>query len=117
MLSAITAIFACQLAGEAAVIAFRLPVPGPVAGMILLFVILSLRGSVPSNLSRVASGLLANLALLFVPAGVGVLQHMTRLHAEGWALAATLLPSTLIAILVTGLVMRWLRERPSETAR
>ncbi len=37
MLAAVTVLLVYQLVGEIAVVAFRLPVPGPVVGMALLF--------------------------------------------------------------------------------
>ncbi len=39
MLAAITVLLVCQLVGEIVVVAFGLPVPGPVVGMVLLFVL------------------------------------------------------------------------------
>ena len=64
--------------GEIAVIAFGLPIPGPVVGMALLFVSLIVRGSVTEELGSTANGLLRHLSLLFVPAGVGVMAHLAR---------------------------------------
>jgi holin-like protein len=54
MLVAITVLLVYQLIGEIAVIAFGLPVPGPVVGMALLFVSLIVRGS-PRDLVDVAT--------------------------------------------------------------
>ena len=105
MLANLTLIFACQLGGEVGVAALGLPVPGPVAGMVLLFLYLSVRGEVPVALGSVSDGLLASLSLLFVPAGVGVMLHL-RLLKEDWiAVSASLLVSTLCTIAVTALLM------------
>ncbi|WP_102958008.1 CidA/LrgA family protein [Mangrovicella endophytica] len=105
MLNAITAIFLCQLAGEAISAATGLPLPGPVIGMALLFAILAIRGSVPSSLARVGNGLLAHLSLLFVPAGAGIMLHLSRLEGEVLPLGIVLIASTLATILVTGWTM------------
>jgi holin-like protein len=70
-----------QLAGEVLVRSLDLTVPGPVAGMVLLFVVLQLRRPpATANLFRAADGLLKHLQLLFIPAGVGV---VTLLHVVG----------------------------------
>lgn len=105
MIGALTLILGCQLAGELAVTASGLPVPGPVLGMVLLFLLLAVRGGVGEDLGRVGDALLKNLALLFVPAGVGVVVHLGLIGREGLAITAALVVSTLLTVLVTGLVM------------
>mgnify|MGYP001339385868 CR=1 FL=1 len=102
-----TILLACQLVGEVVVRMLGLPLPGPVLGMVILFCGLVVRGQVPGELSAVADGLLQNLSLLFVPAGVGVMLH-ARLLADNWlALSVALLASAAITIVVTGWVMTW----------
>lgn len=83
--------------------ALALPVPGPVLGMALLFAALLLRGRpVPEGLGRTADALLANLGLLFVPAGVGVMLYLPLL-ARDWApLSLAVVAGTLAAIALTG---------------
>lgn len=107
MLGALTFILCCQLAGELLVEASGLPVPGPVVGMVLLFAWLVLRKGVDTDLGTVADALLRNLALLFVPAGVGVVLHLGLLGREGVAISAALVVSTLATVAVTALVMQW----------
>ena len=114
MLTAFTALLVCQLVGEALVRTFELPIPGPVAGMALLFTALVIHGRVPDALDRVGSTLLSHLSLLFVPAGVGVITHLGRVSGEPWALLLALGPATLIALVVTGWVMA--RLAPSDGA-
>ena len=106
MLAALTALLVCQLLGEALVRLVDLPVPGPVLGLVFLLVLLALRRSVPKDLETTAGGLLKHLSLLFVPAGVGVLQHLARIQAEWLAIAAALLVSSAATIVVTAVVMR-----------
>lgn len=110
MLGAVTLVFVCQLAGELLVAALGMPVPGPVAGMLILLSGLVLRGSVPARLSEVGEGLLGNFSLLFVPAGVGVMLHARLLGREWLAVSVALVASTLLTIAVTALVMRWLAK-------
>lgn len=102
-----TILLICQLIGEVITRLFHWPVPGPVLGMVILFCGLLLRGHVPEELGAVTGGLLQNLSLLFVPAGVGVMLH-AQLLAENWAaLSVALVLSAAITIVVTGLVMTW----------
>jgi holin-like protein len=108
MLGSITLLLLFQLAGEALVLLFALPIPGPVMGMLLLLLALFVRGSTPQSLNDTADGLLQHLSLLFVPAGVGVMLHLSRVADEGLAIGAALVGSTGLTIAVTALVMRGL---------
>jgi putative effector of murein hydrolase LrgA (UPF0299 family) len=122
MLGALVLLLGCQLAGETAARAIALPVPGPVLGMALLFGLLALRGwwrpSAPAiertPLGTVAVGLLANLALLFVPAGTGVVQQGPVLLHNGFGLLVALVVSTVLTLAVTGgvfaVVAHWVRR-------
>lgn len=111
MLAALTVLLLYQLVGEVVVVALRLPIPGPVIGMALLFLTLLARGAASADLRDTANGLLRHLSLLFVPAGVGVMAHLGRLADEGWPIAVSLVVSTLATIAVTALVMRALLAR------
>ncbi|HRW49985.1 MAG: CidA/LrgA family protein [Caldilinea sp.] len=104
-----TILLACQLAGEVIARLLGLPVPGPVLGMVILFVALVIRGHVPDDVGVVTGGLLQNLSLLFVPAGVGVMLHAGLLVQNWLAVSAALMASVVITIAVTGLAMRWMR--------
>ncbi len=110
MLGFVTLIFCCQLAGELGVAALGLPLPGPVAGMVLLFLGLVVNKGIPPDLARVADALLPNLSLLFVPAGVGVLLHAGLIGRELVPIAVALVGSTLATIAVTALLMARLRR-------
>ncbi|TCD10958.1 CidA/LrgA family protein [Oricola cellulosilytica] len=111
MLNYLTLIFICQLAGEAFVVAVGLPVPGPVMGMALLFAGLMIHGGIPEDLQKVGGALLANLSLLFVPAGTGIMVHLSLLTGDGIAVSVALVVSTVATIAVTGLLMQFLTAR------
>ncbi|TPG58091.1 CidA/LrgA family protein [Roseomonas nepalensis] len=101
-------ILLCQLAGEAVAHATGLPLPGPVLGMILLLALLLLNDASPrpvgdAFLAPAADGLLGNLSLLFIPAGVGVVGRLDVLQANGVGLAVALVASTLIGLVATAL--------------
>jgi len=110
MLGAFTLLLVYQLAGEVLVLVTGLPVPGPVVGMLLLFLTLAARGSAPGWLRESCQGMLAHLSLLFVPAGAGVLLHFHRLGAEWVPIVVALVASTVITIAVTALVMKALQR-------
>jgi putative effector of murein hydrolase LrgA (UPF0299 family) len=116
MINWLTVIFACQLAGEAITAASGIPLPGPVIGMVILFVGLMIKGSIPAGLEPVAGALLANLSLLFVPAGTGIMVHLALLKTDGLAVSVALLASTIVTVAVTGLLMQFLTRRRSGQA-
>jgi holin-like protein len=110
MLGALTVLLLYQLVGEVLVQLSGLPVPGPVVGMLLLFITLMVRKSAPDILRGTSQQILSHLSLLFVPAGVGVMLHFSRIGDEWLPLAIALVASTVITIAVTALVMRLLQR-------
>ena len=113
MLPALTLLLVYQTIGEFLAHAFDLPVPGPVIGMLLLFVSLLIKGSAPVSLRDTANTLLSHLSLLFVPAGVGIMVHVGRIRAEALPIVVSLVVSTAATIAVTALVFAWRRRAKS----
>lgn len=105
MIESLSLLLAAQLAGEIIVRASGLPLPGPVIGLVLVAALCLWRG-VPDALSRTAHGLLAHLGLLFVPAGVGVVQHFGVVADHAVAIGAAIVVSTLATLIVTVGVFR-----------
>ena len=98
MIPSLFLILACQLVGEALARLFPIQVPGPVIGMVLMAAALVLSPALVRTIRPVATGILGNLSLLFVPAGVGVIGHLPLLENEGLAIGAALVGSTILAI-------------------
>ena len=96
----------CQLLGEWLVMALALPVPGPVMGMVLMLVALIVMRRVPEMIRTPSEGLLRHLALLFVPAGVGLTVHAELIAREWLVILSALVVSTVITIIVTALVLK-----------
>ena len=111
MLHYFTLILVCQLVGELLVTAITLPVPGPVVGMVLLFLFLVIRGRIPLALEQTSDALLGHLSLLFVPAGVGVMLHFKLLETDMLPIGIALVVSTVLTIAVTALLMTWFARR------
>ena len=110
MIASLSLILLCQLAGEIAVRGLALPMPGPVLGLMLLLVLLLVRDRFSPlaigplrdrGVEKVSQGLLAHLSLLFVPAGVGVVQKLDLIAEHGIAIIVILAVSVLVTLLVT----------------
>jgi len=103
-------LLAFELVGEVVARGLALPAPGPVIGLALLVVALSFyqrrrpfdeEALAASDLGQAARGLLAILPLLFVPAGVGVVQYLSLLREQALAPAVALVVSTVATLLAT----------------
>ena len=110
MIASFSLILLCQLAGEALVRGLGLPMPGPVIGLMLLLLLLLLRDRFAvlargplqgDGVESTSRRLLTNLSLLFVPAGVGVVQKLDLIVHHGIAFLGVLAISVLITLLVT----------------
>jgi holin-like protein len=117
VISALSILLVFQLTGEVLARYLELPIPGPVIGMLLLFLALALRGGPGEQLRTTSQNLLQHLSLLFVPAGTGIMVHLHRVADEWQALLLSLLISTIATLVVTGLAMKYCQRRvaPEET--
>lgn len=104
----------CQFLGELVVRYLDWPFPGPVVGMVLLLVGLIINGGVPSGVRQASEGLLTYLALLFVPAGVGLMVHFRLIAADGLTIITALILSTAVTLLITGVLLNKLASRHLE---
>ncbi len=117
MLGYLTLLLVCQLIGESLAVVLAIPLPGPLIGMAVLFVIvfaadaLGARGVVDGT-TEAADALLRHLSLLFVPAGVGVVLHLALIREEWLSITLALIGSAVLTTLVTGWVMQ--RLGPAE---
>ncbi|MBS3805446.1 MAG: CidA/LrgA family protein [Oleiphilaceae bacterium] len=101
----ITLLLAYQLVGEISVRLLGLPVPGPVMGMVMLFLTLVVRGRAGAALDHAAPALLSHLSLLFVPAGVGIMVHFGRIADEWVSISIAMILSTVITLAGTAGIM------------
>lgn len=116
MLQTFAILLVFQTVGEVISYALRLPVPGPVIGMLLLFGWLVFDNRLLPIIQATTSELLKHLSLLFVPAGVGVMVHANRIGGEWMPIVIALVVSTWLAIAVTALVTRALMRKPQPDA-
>ncbi|MCP5406521.1 MAG: CidA/LrgA family protein [Chromatiaceae bacterium] len=117
ILIGITILLVYQLVGESMVLLLEWPVPGPVVGMLLLFLTLLAKGRIGAQLLSTANGLLSHLSLLFVPAGVGVLVHIDMIADEWLPILTALILSTLVTLALTALVMKWIHHFTSQEGK
>ncbi len=110
MINTLVTLLLFQTIGEAIAHGFSLPIPGPVIGMLLLFIYLAVKKDALEMLAPTVQVLLRHLTILFVPAGVGVMVHGQRIAAEWLPIVVALVISTVLTILVTALSIKWLQK-------
>ncbi len=113
MLLSLGLILLCQLVGEAIARGTGLAVPGPVIGLVLCVLLLLARDRLSRRMpieltdgtfEQTGRGILSHLSLLFIPAGVGVIQRFDVLAGNALAIAAALVVSTVLSLAVTAWV-------------
>ena len=107
MVDAIALLFACQLLGEIIHRLTGLPLPGAVIGMLLLIGWLAAVRRERPALVAVTTWLTGHLAILFVPAAVGVIEEGGTLSRYGVGLELATVVSTILTMVVSVLVFRW----------
>src|SRR3954452_19672136 len=123
MLLSLGLILLCQLIGEAIAYGTGVPVPGPVIGLVLCVLLLLARDRIgtraPAELrdgtfEQTGRGILSHLSLLFIPAGVGVIQRLDVLASNATVIAVSVVASTVLGMAVTAwvfsIVARWTHE-------
>jgi len=100
----------CQLAGEIIVGLTGFTVPGAVMGMVLLFVGLLIKGSVPHGLDIAGGGLLKYIGLLFVPAGAGISMFLGLIVEEWDVILIASVSSTLLTLLTCAALFQLLNK-------
>lgn len=99
MLQTFGLLLGCQLLGEITVRGLGFPIPGPVLGLALLVLLLSVMPRLTEQLRPTTTVILANLSFLFVPAGVGVIGNLEVLSDDWLMLLLILTVSTVLSML------------------
>ena len=105
-LNGITLLLVYQPLGELGVHFLQWSIPGPVLGMLLLFVTLWFKKGNMAAVDEAATGLLSHLSLLFVPAGVGLMVYFDRLADEWLPIVTALILGTVVTLVVSAWVMQ-----------
>ena len=102
---------ACLLLGSLTRKAINFPIPEAVYGMIYLFIALRLNILKPEEIEKTSNGILANLAFLFVPVGVGIMANYEVIQGRILKLVIIVLVGTAVTMGVTGIIVQSLQRR------
>jgi holin-like protein len=115
MIVGLAVVLLCQLIGEIFAYTTHLPLPAPVVGLVLLFGFFVVRDRwewLPFSLrseeiDKTCETLVQQMALLFVPAGVGIVQRLGILQANILGVLAIIVVTTAVSITVTAFTFRF----------
>jgi holin-like protein len=79
-------------------------IPGSVIGMILLFLCLFFKIIKPDNVRDVATVITKNMAVFFVPAGVGLMVYVELFSKSLFTIIAAIAISTVLTIITVALI-------------
>lgn len=111
MLKGIITLLVFQFLGECTTKLFELLVPGPVIGMLYLFVFLIIRKSSFESLDKAVFLHLRYLPMLFIPAAMGIITQIDIISKEFWAISVSLIVGTIISIAFASKFMDILIEK------
>jgi holin-like protein len=95
-----------------------LPLPGPLLGMVLLFLFLTVhKGAAAQAVIACGEHFLKHYAFFFIPAGVGLMVNIHELRGSLLGVVASLVLSSLLSLIVTGVTMQILMNRRRGAAR
>jgi holin-like protein len=87
-----------------------IPIPGNILGMILLLLCLLMGFVKLQQIDEVSKFLLDHMAVLFVPAGVGLISVTGLVKDTWWILLLIAISTTFLVMSVTGLVVKFTRR-------
>lgn len=104
-------IFGFSFIGNVISNVFRLPVPGSILGMILLFLALQFKILEFRHVDEAGSFLINNMTILLLPAGVGIMAKW-NLISHFWAQILLIVVAALIInMLILGKLVEWIKVK------
>lgn len=104
-------ILAIGFIGEMINIAFDIPIPGSVIGMVLLFTCLASGIVKLTMVDEISRFLLDHLAFFFIPAGVGLIAYMDVLKSNAIAILTITISVTFVVMAAAGYTVQLLLRR------
>lgn len=89
-------------------------IPASVIGLLLLFLALRLGWLKREQVADVGDWLTANMGILFVPAGVGLLAEFGVIKNYWWQFLVIIVVSVAVLIVVVGRLVQFVKERQDQ---
>ena len=96
--------------GEALSTFFKLPVPWSIIGLFLLLIALQLKWIRPRHIHAVAEFLIVNMTILFLPAGVGIMERWNAISANIVPIILIIMGALVLNIVVIAVVVGFIKK-------
>ena len=114
LLSQIVALFIFSYVGDWISSFLKLPIPGSIVGLLLLFLCLYFK-IIPETFIKDGAGfILVMLPLFFIPATVGIIQYPNFLSGKGIILIGIVMISTFLTMIVSGYSSQLVEKKMKE---
>lgn len=110
-LRAFIILYLCLFAGNIIVVLLPFSVPGSIAGMLLLFVLLALQILPAHWVQPGCTLLMKNMTMLFLPIGIGVMNYYDILSAQLLPILIACVVSTFVAMCAVALSSEYIHRR------
>jgi len=111
LLTGFSYILLIQFVSTLAVGLLGIKFPPALLGMIILTLLLLLKAVRISTVEDTCTLLLEKMGMLFVPAGVSILLYADIIFKESLAIFATIIVSSIIVMVITGLTVDFMLKR------
>ena len=103
-------LFVISLIGEGISSFFHLPIPGSIIGLFLLLIALQLKWIRLRHIHAVAEFLIANMTILFLPAGVGIMERWNAISANIVPIILIIMGALVLNIVVIAVVVGFIKK-------
>lgn len=107
LISQVGILYVFSLIGNWIVEVLKIPIPGSIVGLLLLFCCLHLNILKESYIKDGAGFMLVVLPLFLVPSTVGVIQYPSLLSWNGLLLIVLVMGSTFLTMILAGWMTQW----------
>ena len=104
-------LIACLFAGSILKAVIPLPIPETIYGMVILFVLFTIRALKTSDVKKASEIILENMSFLFVPAGVGIIENFDLFKANFIAMFFITLITAIIAMICSMKLVSFVQKR------
>ncbi|MGX7073452.1 CidA/LrgA family protein [Falseniella ignava] len=104
-------LFVISLIGEGISTLFRLPIPGSIIGLIILFLALQFKWLRLRHVNMVGNFLLTNMTILFLPPAVGIMEKFDVIAPYLLPIVLIVLFAAVINIILIALVVQFVKRR------
>lgn len=102
-------IFGFSLIGNVLSNGLHLPVPGSILGMLLLFLSLQFNLLRFRDVDEAGSFLINNMTILFLPAGVGIMEKWKLISPFWWQITLIVVGALILNLLILGKLVEWIK--------